>query len=129
MNEISIHGNVAADPTVHHGREKHTVVQFTVGVTNRWYNRAESRWETKPTVWHKVVCFGELGENVAATVHKGTLVTVTGTVADDSYTPDGRDQPVRRQKLEAADVAVSLRWATATVVRSVRDQRPATVVA
>ena len=44
-------------------------------------------------------------------------VTVTGQLGDDSYTPEGRDRPVTRHRLEAADIAVSLRWATATVTR------------
>ncbi|PZS12127.1 MAG: hypothetical protein DLM60_23060, partial [Pseudonocardiales bacterium] len=43
----------------------------------------------------------------------GMAVTVTGKLLDDSYTPNGSDYPVRRDKLEALDVAVSLRFATA----------------
>jgi len=45
-------------------------------------------------------------------------VTVTGQFADDSYVPDGSDRVIRRHRLEAQDIAVSLRWATATVTRS-----------
>ena len=51
-------------------------------------------------------------------------VTVTGQLADDSYTPDGWDRPIRRHRLEAADIAVSLRWATATVTRDPRHTAP-----
>ena len=123
MNEITIHGNVAAAPTIHRGRENRPVAVFDVAVNSRWYNQPRGRWETKPTVWHRVVAFGGLAENVEETLAKGMTVTVTGTYADDSYTPDGRDKPVRRIRLEATDVAVSLRWATATVTRRPREQQ------
>jgi len=45
-------------------------------------------------------------------------VTVTGQFADDSYVPDGSDRVIRRHRLEAQDIAISLRWATATVTRT-----------
>ena len=57
------------------------------------------------------------------TVTKGMTVTVSGTLADDSYTPDGWDHPLQRQKLEATDIAVSLRWATAVVTRRTREKQ------
>ena len=53
----------------------------------------------------------------------GMAVTVTGTLLDDSYTPDGSDYPVRRDKLEALDVAVSLRCATAVVEKVAKSAR------
>jgi single-strand DNA-binding protein len=69
------------------------------------------RW---PPVFHKVIAFGALAENTAATARKGMAVTVTGELADDSYTAeDGRT--VRGTQLQASDVAVSLRFATADV--------------
>ena len=64
------------------------------------------------------LAFGKLAENAAASLRKGTAVAVTGQLADDSYTPDGWDRPIRRHRLEAADIAVSLRWATATITRA-----------
>jgi single-strand DNA-binding protein len=125
MNEITIHGNVAGTPEIHRRREDRPVAVFTVGVNERWFNRAQNRWESKPTVWHKVVAFGQLAENAGETLSKGMTVTVTGQLADDSYTPDGWDKPLRRIKLEASDIAVSLRWATATVTKRTREQEPA----
>ncbi|MGH3816125.1 MAG: hypothetical protein ACRDUV_27370 [Pseudonocardiaceae bacterium] len=41
----------------------------------------------------------------------------------DSFTPDGADYPVRRDKLEALDVAVSLRFATAVVEKAGKSAR------
>jgi len=119
MNEITIHGNVTADLTLSFGRTGAGVAftSFTVAVNRSYFDRARSTRIEQPTVFHRVVAFGKLAENAAATLRKGTTVTVTGQLADDSYTPDGWDKPIRRHRIEAADIAVSLRWATAAITR------------
>ena len=120
MNEITISGNVTADPTLSFGRSGAGVAftSFDVAVNRSYFDRTRNTRVQMPTVFHRVVAFGKLAENTAATLRKGTTVTVTGQLADDSYTPDGWDKPLRRHRLEAADVAVSLRWATAVVTRA-----------
>ena len=60
MNEITIHGNVTADPVLRYGRDPDTTAFL-------------------------------------------------------AFSPDGSDRLIRRHRLEASDIAVSLRWATATV--------------
>ena len=124
MNEITIHGNVTADPVLRYGRNGAgtAFTSFSVAVNRSYYDRARGDRVAQPTVFHQVVAFGALAENTAATLKKGITVTVTGQLADDSYSPDGSDRIIRRHRLEAADIAVSLRWATATVTRQTRDQ-------
>jgi single-strand DNA-binding protein len=115
MNEITIHGNITADPTLSIGRNGAgtAFTSFTVAVNRSYFDRTRNTRVEMPTVFHRVVAFGKLAENTAATLRKGT-----GQLADDSYTPDGSDRIIRRHRLEAADVAVSLRWATATITRA-----------
>jgi single-strand DNA-binding protein len=118
MNETTVHGNVTADPTVRRNPDTGRVVTgFSVAVNSGWYDRTRNQYVNRPPVFHQVVCFGDLAANVGATVKKGTTVTVTGAFADDSYTPNGSERIVRRIRLEATDVAVSLRWATAAITR------------
>ena len=119
MNEITISGNITADPTLSFGRNGAgtAFTSFTVAVNRSYFDRTRNTRVQMPTVFHRVVAFGKLAENTAATLRKGTTVTVTGQLADDSYTPDGSDRIIRRYRLEAADIAVSLRWATAIVTR------------
>ena len=118
MNETTIHGNVTADPTVRRNSESGRVVTgFSVAVNSGWYDKNLGQYKNRPPVFHQVVCFGDLAANAGVTVKKGMTVTVTGTFADDSYTPNGSERIVRRTRLEAADVAVSLRWAIAAVTR------------
>lgn len=74
-------------------------------------------------MFHRVVCFNALAENVAASVRRDAAVAVTGEFADDSYTREDGGQRVRRIQIEASDVAVSLRYATATITTNQRDPR------
>ena len=119
MNEITISGNVTADPVLRYGRDSDTTafLAFTVAVNRSYWDRTRNTRVEQPAVFHSVVAFRGLAENAAATLRKGMAVTVTGQFADDSFTPDGSDRVIRRHRLEAADIAVSLRWATATVTR------------
>jgi len=119
MNEITIHGNLTAEPVTHRKADR-IAVTFGVAVNNGYFDQRAGRWVKQGTVYHKVACFGALAGNAAATLRKGATVTVSGQLADDSYTDEGGQQ-IRRTRLVATDVAVSLRWATATITRRARD--------
>ena len=126
MNETTIHGNLTANPVVHTNPQTgKTATTFDLAVNSRWYDRGRGHYVDRPPVFHRVVCFGDLAGNAAASLKKGMTVTVTGSFADDSYTPQGTDKPIRRIRLEAADVAVSLRWAVAAVARKTTPADPA----
>ena len=120
MNEIAISGNVTADPVLRYGRDSDTTafLAFTVAVNRSYFDRTRNARVEQPAVFHSVVAFRGLAENAAATLRKGMAVTVTGQFADDSFVPDGSDRVIRRHRLEAQDIAVSLRWATAAVTRT-----------
>jgi single-strand DNA-binding protein len=127
MNEITISGNVTADPVLRYGRDSDTTafLAFTVAVNRSYFDRTKNTRVEQPAVFHEVVAFRGLAENAAASLAKGIAVTVTGQFADNSYTPDGSDRVVRRMRLEASDIAVSLRWATAEVTRKTAAERRA----
>jgi single-strand DNA-binding protein len=118
MNSVTLHGNVTADPTIRYTPSGRAIAGFTIAANSRRYNRDEGRWVDLPAVFHRVAAFGDLAENLVESVAKGTTVTVTGEFVDASYTPAGSDQLRRAVQLNATDVAVSLRFATATVTRN-----------
>ncbi|MBW0109975.1 single-stranded DNA-binding protein [Pseudonocardia sp. KRD-182] len=119
MNKITVHGNVTGKPELRFSRSGVPVATFTVAANRRRLNRGTGRWVDLPPVFHRVVCFNALAENIAASLDKGATVAVTGEFADDSYKrEDGT--VVRRIQIEAADVAASLRYATATLVKNPR---------
>ena len=124
MNKITIHGNVTAKPELRFSRSGVPVATFTVAANRRRLNRQTGTWTDLPAVFHRVVCFNALAENVTTSLAKGATVAVTGELADDTYQrEDGTT--VRRTQLEAADVAASLRYATATLTKNRRNGAPA----
>lgn len=127
MNELTIHGNLTANPVEHcNPRTGATAVVFDVAVNSRRYDRDSGEWIDRAPVYYRVVCFRHLAANCAASLSRGTTVTVTGQIVDDSYTPAEGGRPVRRTRLEAADVAVSLRWVAVSIRRDEKpDQAPA----
>ncbi|QJY47923.1 single-stranded DNA-binding protein [Pseudonocardia broussonetiae] len=120
MNKITVHGNLTGKPELRHSRSGVPVTTFTIAANRRRLNRQTGNWVDLPAVFHRVVCFNALAENVAASLDKGTPVAVTGEFTDDSYKREDGSM-VRRIQIEAADVAASLRYATATLTKNPRN--------
>src|SRR5215204_3667349 len=125
MNEITIHGNLTAEPVRRVGQSGKPFLTFDVAVNRSYYASDRGARVDLPAVYFHVIAFKGLAENAAATLRKGMTVTVTGYLVDASYTPEGSEQRVRRQRLEAADIAVSLRFATAQVTKRTTTPGPA----
>ncbi len=83
MNELTITGNLTDEPTLHYTPGGVAVLTLTVAVNDRRFDRGRGQWVDRPAVFHRVVAFRGLAEN-AAHLAKGTVVTVTGKLADDS---------------------------------------------
>ena len=124
MNEITIHGNVTAEPVLRQGQTGNVFLTFDLAVNRSYYARERGVRVDLPAIYFRVIAFNNLAENAAASLRKGTTVTVTGYLADDSYVPNGSDQRIRRQRLEAGDIAVSLRFAAAEVTKRTPTRRP-----
>lgn len=118
-NAVTITGNSGREPELRFTPSGQAVANFGVAVSRRWQNRQTQEWE-EATSWIDVTCWGQLAENVSETVGKGTRVTVTGRLDQRSWE---NQEGEKRSKVEivADDVAVSLRWATASVQRNERN--------
>ena len=121
MNEITIIGNLTADPTLRMSGNGRGVIRFDVAINRRHFNRETNTYDDLPTVFHRVVAFGPVAQNAAETLRKGLEVVVVGQMADDSYETETGEK--RRQVvLEAQIIAPSLRFAKANVIRVQREQ-------
>ena len=119
MNEITIVGNLTANPVYRVAeRNARGVVHFDVAVNRRRFKRESNQYDDLPPVYHRVVAFGPLADNVNESLQRGLEVVVVGSFADDSYEKDGEKR--RQQVLEAQMVAASLRFATAVVKKTQR---------
>jgi single-strand DNA-binding protein len=117
-NTVTVTGNATREPELRFTPSGQAVANFGVAVNRRWQNRQTQEWE-EAVSFFDITAWAQLAENVAETVGKGTRVTITGRLDQRSWeTQDGE----KRSKVEivADDVAVSLRWATAEVIRNER---------
>lgn len=93
------------------------VCKFTVASTPRTYNRDKQAWEDGPTLYLPVSVWRQQGENCGETLQRGMRVVVQGRLSQRSYEDK---QGVKRTvyEMEADEVAVSLRSATAQVSKT-----------
>jgi single-strand DNA-binding protein len=121
-NTVTITGNATREPELRFTPSGQAVASFGVAVNRRWQNRQTQEWE-EAVSFFDVTAWAQLAENVAESVTKGTRVTVAGRLDQRSWETQDGD---KRSKVEivADDVAISLRWATADVMKN---ERPAGV--
>jgi single-strand DNA-binding protein len=117
-NSITLVGNLPRDPEIRFTATGRAVASFSMGVGRRYQVNGE--WQEK-TSWFNVTAWGQLGENAAATLVKGSRVVVTGRLEQSEYT--SREGEKRTAiDVVADDIGPSLRWATATVVRTPKQE-------
>ena len=115
---VTIVGNITRDPELRYTGSGRSVTTFGVAVNRRWQNRQSGEWEEQVSFFN-VTAWGDLGENVAASVTKGSRVIVTGRLEQRSYeTQQGEKRSV--VEIVADEVGPSLRWATAEVKKNDR---------
>jgi len=110
-SNVTLIGNITRDPELRYTAGGQAIATFGIAVNRRWQNRQTQAWE-ESTSFFDVVCWGDLGTNVADSLGKGDRVIVTGRLEQRSWeTQDGE----KRSKIEvvADEVGPSVRWATA----------------
>jgi single-strand DNA-binding protein len=115
-NSVTLIGNLTRDPELRYTTGGRGVASFGLAVNRRYQQNGE--WQEQ-TSFFNVVCWGELGENAAATLTKGSRAIVTGRLEQRSWeTNDGEKRSV--VEVIADEIGPSLRWATAQVERTER---------
>jgi single-strand DNA-binding protein len=118
-NNVTLVGNCTRDPELRFTPSGQAVAKFGLAVNRRWQDRGSGEWN-EATSFFDVVCWGQLGENVGASVQKGTRVLVSGRLEQRSWETQNGD---KRSTVEviADEVGPSLRWATADVQKIARE--------
>ena len=117
-NHISIVGNLTRDPELRFTPTGQATATFGVAVNRRWQNRQTQEWE-EATSFFDVVSWGQLAENAAQSLGRGTRVIVSGRLDQRSWE---NQEGEKRSKIEitADEIAPSLRWATVAVTKNER---------
>lgn len=117
-NTVTLIGNLTQDPELRFTPSGVAMAKISMAVNRRWMNRKTNEWEEESSFFNGT-CFRELAENVSESLQKGSRVIVTGRLNQRSWETQDGD---RRSMVEVTidDIGPSLRWATASVVRTPR---------
>jgi single-strand DNA-binding protein len=113
---VTLTGRLTRDPDVKFSPAGKAVARFAVVTSRRVKDRDSGEWSDADTTFWDCVAFGELAQNIADSLEKGTAVIVTGHASQEEWEKDGQKR--RSMKVIAEDVAASLRWASAKVMKA-----------
>lgn len=118
-NFVQIIGNVTRDPELRFTTGGIAVCSFGVAWTPRRRSAQTGEWEDGDTSFFNCSAWRDLGENIAASIVKGSRVVVTGSVTSRDW--EDRDGNKRTSiEINVDDCAPSLRWAQAQIERTER---------
>ncbi len=121
MNEttLTITGNLVDDPELRFTPSGQPVAKFRVASTPRYFDKQANAWKDGESLFLTVNVWRQAAENVAESMTRGTRAIVTGRLRQRSYeTKEGDKRTV--YELEADEVGVSLKNATAKVAKATR---------
>jgi len=114
---VTLVGNLTRDPELRFTTGGRGQASFGLAVSRRY--QVNNEWQEQ-TSFFNIVAWGTLGENIAASLTKGTRVIVTGRLEQRSYeTKEGEKRSV--VEVIADEIGPSLRWARADVERVARE--------
>ena len=115
--QITLVGNLTADPELRFTPSGAAVANFTVASTPRTFDRQSNEWKDGETMFLNCSIWRQAAEHVAESLTKGTRVIVQGRLQQRSY--DDREGNKRTIYEVAVDeVGPSLLRATAVVTRA-----------
>lgn len=114
---ITITGNLTNDPELKFTPKGDAVASFTVAVSKRV--KEGDKWVDGPSSFYRCSIWRQYAENIAETLTKGSRVIVTGEMRQREY-EDKQGEKRQVWELQAEEVGVSLRYATATVRKAER---------
>jgi single-strand DNA-binding protein len=97
VNNLSVVGNLVADPDLRYTQSGIAQVSFRIGINRRYQSGGEWKQET---TFLPCVCWADLAEAVAKELSKGQRVMVHGRLAQREY--EGKDG----QKRTITEIAV-----------------------
>jgi single-strand DNA-binding protein len=117
--QITIVGNLVADPEIRYTPTGQAVATFRVASTPRYMDRQTNEWKDGDSLFLSCNVWRQAAENVAESLQRGMRVIVSGRLRQRSYeTKEGEKRTV--YEVEVDEVGPSLRNASAKVTKSSR---------
>ena len=115
--QITLVGNLTADPELRFTPSGAAVANFTVASTPRTFDRQTSEWKDGDAMFINCSVWRQYAENVAESLQKGTRVIVSGRLKSRSYeTREGEKRTVF--EVDVDEVGPALRYSTAKLTRT-----------
>ena len=118
--QVTVVGNLTADPELRFIPSGQAVAGFTVAQTPRKFNRETNAWEDGDTVFMRCTVWRDYAEHVAESLHRGDRVIAIGRLRQRTYEvpADGSSRTV--VEMDVDDIGPILRFVTATIHRADR---------
>src|ERR1700746_404112 len=118
--QITIVGNLVADPELRYTPTGQAVAAFRVASTPRFRDNTTGEWKDGDSLFLSCNVWRQAAENVAESLQRGMRVIVSGRLRQRSYeTREGEKRTV--YEIEVDEVGPSLRNASAKVNRATRN--------
>jgi single-strand DNA-binding protein len=117
QDTITIVGTVGTPPRHIVSAAGLAVTTFRLASSNRWFDRAQSRWVDGQTNWYSVSAFRQLALNTAASLQKGDAVIVVGKLKIKNWENGSRTG--LNVDLDADAIGPDLSWGTARYAKTV----------
>ena len=110
--QITVVGNLTADPELRFTPSGAAVANFTIASTPRTFDRQANEWKDGEALFLRCSIWRDAAENVAESLEKGTRVVAQGRLKQRSFT-DREGQNRTSIELDVDEIGPSLRYATA----------------
>lgn len=115
--QITLIGNLTADPELRFTANGAPVANFTVASTPRTFDRQTNEWRDGEAMFISCSVWRQYAENVAESLFKGMQVIVQGKLKSRSYeNREGQRRTVF--EIDVEEVGPTLRFATAKVTKT-----------
>ena len=114
--QLTIVGNLTADPELRFTPNGAAVANFTIASTPRTFDRQSNQWVDGEALFMRCSLWKEAAENVAESLQKGMRVIASGRIKQRSFQDrDGNNRTVI--EMDVYEIGPSLNFATARVTR------------
>jgi single-strand DNA-binding protein len=120
--QVTVVGNLTADPELRYTATGVPVASFTVA-SNERFKDGTGEWQDGPTSFVRCNAWRDLAEHAAESLAKGDRAVVTGTLRQRDYeAQDGTKRTV--WEVAVSEVGAALRYATVKIAKARRDSVP-----
>lgn len=120
---ITVVGNLTADPELRYTQSGKAVANLTIASTPRTFDRASNEWKDGDALFMRSTVWGEVAENVASSLSKGSRVVALGALNQKSYETKEGDKRTSYE-LDVHEIGPSLRFAKTTITRAGQTTTP-----